>query len=55
MVWGNLQGPQGISSISVHALNIAVTNTYQVLFIEPQTDKIFSPRPRDRNIEFVYV
>lgn len=54
MIWGNLRSPQGVTSISVHALNVAVTNRYNVVFIEPQNDLIFPPRERDRNIEFVY-
>ena len=36
-----------------HAINIAVTNKRQIVFIEPQTDAIFNPRAEDAGIFLV--
>lgn len=37
-----------------HAINVIITDRKQVLFIEPQNDRVFNPRPRDKNIYFMY-
>jgi len=37
-----------------HAINVVVTDDQKVLFIEPQNDSIFDPRPEDKKIYFIY-
>jgi len=47
IVWGMLP--------DCHAINWMVTNDLELLFIEPQSDKIFSPRASDKDIWFMLV
>jgi hypothetical protein len=38
-----------------HAINFTITDNKEVLFIEPQDDKIFAPRKEDKGIHFIYL
>ena len=47
IVWGMLPGP--------HAINWVINNDRKLRFVEPQNDRIFFPRKKDKDIWFMLV